>query len=188
MEHPVKERRSGAGILAYSVGKHGNVHFLVQQTLSGRKQGQMMDLGGAVNAQETPEEGAQREWWEEGGRWLVPSREQLRDYFVASQTWRGLRVERKKRGWTLFFVRIPRFCLGPANRAPVAEGSKRREYFWVTPEQLLAALRSDEQPPETAEEGCLPRVAWQRLRKKRGAIRKAVKTICEREEALARID
>jgi 8-oxo-dGTP pyrophosphatase MutT (NUDIX family) len=182
-----KERRRGAGILAYSVGKRGEIHFLVQQTHSGRKQGQLMDLGGGVNDDETPEEGAQREWWEEGGR-LFTSREQLRDYFVASQTWGGLRVERKKRGWTLFFVRVPSWDLAAANAAPVAAGSKRREYFWVSPHELLEAADSGEPGAALeAREGQRPRVAWQRLRRKRRALRRAVETLCRREEALARI-
>lgn len=184
-EEAPKERRRGAGILAYCVDKNGELLFLVQQTLSGRKQGQLMDLGGAVNAEETPEEGAQREFYEEGGKWLL-DRQQLRDFFVASQTWRGMRVVRRKRGWTLFFVRLPHYCLAAANGAAVPEGAKRREYFWVGAERLLAAVESEE-PPVEPREGRVPRVAWQRLRKKKKAIRKAVETLCKREEAMERI-
>ncbi len=177
-----KPKRRGAGILAYALDQEGNVFFLLQQTLSGRKQGQLMDLGGSVLDHETPELGAKREFLEEGGKWLLDEAA-LERFFVASQTWRGVRIERKKRGWTLFVVRVPLFDLSVANSAPTPEGGKRREYFWVGAKELEEAADCDKEPQE-AIRGRVPRVLWQRLRKKRKQLKRAVRLVLAREAAL----
>merc|ERR1711991_471557 len=140
---PLSARRvGGAGILAYSVDAEGKISFLMQQVLSGRKMGHLIDLGGALTARESPEEAACREFWEEGGRHLWPQRD-VRRYFVATQTWNPhLRVVRAKRNWTLFLMRVPHVSLKPANNAARVVGSKHREYFWVSKRQFLDALEA----------------------------------------------
>eukprot|EP01091_Cochliopodium_minus_P011604 TRINITY_DN3332_c0_g1_i1.p1 TRINITY_DN3332_c0_g1~~TRINITY_DN3332_c0_g1_i1.p1 ORF type:complete len:207 (-),score=82.83 TRINITY_DN3332_c0_g1_i1:84-704(-) len=131
----------GGGILAYYVDKKGKNHFLLQQTYSGRKVGHLIDLGGQVNENESQEDGAIREFFEEGGK-LVFKLEEIKKYFDISQTFnKEFYAERNKKEWKLYFVRFPKFDLAPLNNFKPPEGSKKREFFWISEKKLLEAWK-----------------------------------------------
>lgn len=154
--------------------------FLMQSPLSGRKSGHLIDLGGQMLPDEQPSDAAQRQFLEEGGRFLFSAKE-VREYFTASQLWTpGFRVERKKRNWTLYLMRIPAVELGPANEAHW-EQSTRREFFWVPKSDLLEALaQSPEDPPTQPSMGIpghCPALVWARLAKIKKKLKKTMKNI-----------
>ena len=155
---------------------------------SGRKVGHLIDLGGSFSAAEIPERAAQREFLEEGGKYLF-SADQFRQYFAASQTWTQFKVHRRKRNWTLYFVRVPHVDLAPANQAHMSANGKRREFFWIPKKTLLEALaRSPETPPpdpRAALPGHAPLFVWKRLAKMKKKIKKLLRELQSYSQAVA---
>lgn len=150
----------------------------------GRKRGCWVDLGGQVDPGEEWEEGAAREFGEEGGD-MVVSREHmlelLRDPAATTVLHRKQKKnkgnkqkkeeEQKQRGgeWRLFVVVLPSSsssCLPSLPSSPFLRGHKLRRLVWLPLEEFVgcvARARKEGIPPAELRSLHAPLHVWRRL-------------------------
>ncbi len=138
--------------------------------MQGRKAGYLVDVGGSVEGGESPIQAAVREAFEEGLSNQF-SLEELQRLFDCTHMWhKGFHIDREDKNWRLYFVRIQKFDLTELNRS-FESRPKRREFFWIPIDDLLAAharakkLKKSERQIQLPVPGVPPNIVWNRLKK-----------------------
>jgi 8-oxo-dGTP pyrophosphatase MutT (NUDIX family) len=160
-----KEKRS-AGLLLHCV-KDKKLLFLLQQPLLGRKAGFWMDLGGQCVEGETLEEGAVREFLEEGGMGCW-SAEELRDAVEKTK----LYMDRKTGTLYRCFLARVEWCDLVVMNERLKARVKQRRLQWMTEEELLGAWKRSKNRTDSDGPRLWKRMARMKLRKMLKKVRK----------------